>query len=856
MSPRRRSRGLVTPPVDTLVDSDSDSDESLNIDADNDSADSLSLELRRRPPNSTRSSVSRYRAYLISPPQADQLHFEESNLGEENLTFKNGAQIEANTEQADTEQSPTERYLELGELGDRNQGMLLRSGSQLKGVKRFLRSSHSRRRRSLCVINLTSGDVSNNALEDQHKVHGTSSRIYKHAHESRHSSSRVSTAATSRSVRSRRQDELNFSNNARRARRSSRSPHKGGRRTTSGWSDYDDDDRTPIRHYKQTEYRKKHMYDRDQRDDLSDSDYSYTSSFTSTDGHATVGKKKKKMYITLKALILWGAFSRIMAILFPKGSSGNSLICKYLAEPVCRPFIFVGSLLWRQINKMVMLIFWMDTWMVSRNTKRNCCVCLPLLLLPPLLLTGGYHMYGRARFAGLIPRMPAILTPRRAAPSHLPTGDRQHALNLHHEVKHVLQQLQAEHQEWMSRSDVENLVRGMLTPEMEALKVGLLNMAKEGSSDQTALKINQHDARQRLLALEEHTAALVAKSKILDSDLGDIKSLFMGTLIGDRDKQSGDINAVRSSLNGLKGKIEVLQNEFDTLASFSKTCCLDEPSLMSMIQQQVSTKMSRIVGDDGKNQGAGGTDFLGWLNKNYVDHEELETQLLLMTQDITDRIKRSTSSKSLDLSSSFLLSAGAGNVPEESIRLIVEDALLKYSADKTGLPDYALESAGGSVLNSRCSETYAKKTAVLSVFGIPLFYLSNSPRSVIQPEVHPGQCWAFKGEKGHVVIQLAVPIRLTGFSMEHIPRSLSIHGNIDSAPKDFSVVGLRSETDYTGINLGNFTYQSVGTPIQYFDVQIRNPGVFAFVQVNILSNHGDREYTCVYRFRAHGVPQN
>lgn len=30
----------------------------------------------------------------------------------------------------------------------------------------------------------------------------------------------------------------------------------------------------------------------------------------------------------------------------------------------------------------------------------------------------------------------------------------------------------------------------------------------------------------------------------------------------------------------------------------------------------------------------------------------------------------------------------------QAVRLIVEDALLKYSADRTGLPDYALESAG------------------------------------------------------------------------------------------------------------------------------------------------------------------
>ncbi len=56
-----------------------------------------------------------------------------------------------------------------------------------------------------------------------------------------------------------------------------------------------------------------------------------------------------------------------------------------------------------------------------------------------------------------------------------------------------------------------------------------------------------------------------------------------------------------------------------------------------------------------------------------------------------------------------------------------------------------------------------------------------------QPDVHPGQCWAFKGTQGYLVIQLAGEIYPTAFAMEHIPKALSPTGNIDSAPKDFSV---------------------------------------------------------------------
>lgn len=39
---------------------------------------------------------------------------------------------------------------------------------------------------------------------------------------------------------------------------------------------------------------------------------------------------------------------------------------------------------------------------------------------------------------------------------------------------------------------------------------------------------------------------------------------------------------------------------------------------------------------------------------------------------------------------------------------------------------------GGSILSTRCSETYETKTALISLFGIPLWYFSQSPRVVIQ----------------------------------------------------------------------------------------------------------------------------
>lgn len=40
--------------------------------------------------------------------------------------------------------------------------------------------------------------------------------------------------------------------------------------------------------------------------------------------------------------------------------------------------------------------------------------------------------------------------------------------------------------------------------------------------------------------------------------------------------------------------------------------------------------------------------------------------------------------------------------------------------------------SGASVINTRCSETYETQTALLSLFGIPLWYHSQSPRVILQ----------------------------------------------------------------------------------------------------------------------------
>uniref|UniRef100_A0A1A7WJP4 Sad1 and UNC84 domain containing 5 n=1 Tax=Iconisemion striatum TaxID=60296 RepID=A0A1A7WJP4_9TELE len=172
-------------------------------------------------------------------------------------------------------------------------------------------------------------------------------------------------------------------------------------------------------------------------------------------------------------------------------------------------------------------------------------------------------------------------------------------------------------------------------------------------------------------------------------------------------------------------------------------------------------------------------------------------------------------------------------------------------ADK--MADFALETQGASVVSTRCSETYRIRSACVTLFGFPLWYPSESPRTVIQGHavLLPGKCWAFHGVQGTLVISLSHPVRITHVTLDHLPRYNSPTGRIDSAPRDFEVYGMKDDTE-EGTLLGSFTYDENGDPTQTFELLKASDVVYRFVELRVLSNWGHVEYTCLYRFRVHG----
>ncbi|XP_061377220.1 klaroid protein-like isoform X2 [Danaus plexippus] len=199
----------------------------------------------------------------------------------------------------------------------------------------------------------------------------------------------------------------------------------------------------------------------------------------------------------------------------------------------------------------------------------------------------------------------------------------------------------------------------------------------------------------------------------------------------------------------------------------------------------------------------------------------------------------------------------------EEVKNMVMGMLQVYDADRTGKVDYALESAGGQILSTKCTELYQIKTKQYSILGIPVWWVHTSPRHALTPGAMPAECWAFQGFPGYLVIRTYALIEVTGFTLEHMSRLLAVEGKIESAPKNFSVYGLHNEMDAEPHLFGDYMYDANGTSIQHFPVKypkttniggVQYPVAYDIIELRIESNHGNPTYTCVYRFRVHGNP--
>ncbi|XP_075755665.1 SUN domain-containing protein 1 isoform X13 [Pelodiscus sinensis] len=410
-----------------------------------------------------------------------------------------------------------------------------------------------------------------------------------------------------------------------------------------------------------------------------------------------------------------------------------------------------------------------------------------------------------------------------------------------------LKKLQDQFVQMNDKSEMLILIKNVMS---QHLKERQSEEMAHSTTDLLALH-QEHDLR--ILTLEDLIGKLSAKSEIFHiyQDIQKELELTQTRTVSGSDEQNQQL---LSKIKQLELELAHMKSELLTSEGL-KTSCEKAEMIHEKVDAQVKESVKLMFFGDGQENFS--ESLLQWLTSRFVSKSDLQVLLqdleLQILKNITLHMSITNQKPTSEVVTSAV-NAGISGITEAQARIIVNNALKLYSQDQTGMVDFALESGGGSILSTRCSETYETKTALISLFGIPLWYFSQSPRVVIQPDMYPGNCWAFKGSQGYLVVRLSMMIYPTAFTLEHIPKTLSPTGNITSAPKDFSVYGLEDEYQEEGTLLGQYVYDQDGESLQMFQVTEKNKNAFQIVELRIFSNWGHTEYTCLYRFRVHGKP--
>ncbi|ETE63071.1 SUN domain-containing protein 3, partial [Ophiophagus hannah] len=168
-----------------------------------------------------------------------------------------------------------------------------------------------------------------------------------------------------------------------------------------------------------------------------------------------------------------------------------------------------------------------------------------------------------------------------------------------------------------------------------------------------------------------------------------------------------------------------------------------------------------------------------------------------------------------------------------SIEKILKKLEQKLDEDIVQMIDYALQSTGASIVQSRTTRSY------------------HYPDGNYSWNYHLGNCWSFPGSQAETVIRLAKEIIPTAVTIQHISKKVSPTDEISSAPKDFAIYGLKAAEE-EGIFLGQFTYDMEGFLIQTFQLKNESSELMRYIKLKVINNWGHPKYTCIYRLRVHG----
>jgi hypothetical protein len=179
---------------------------------------------------------------------------------------------------------------------------------------------------------------------------------------------------------------------------------------------------------------------------------------------------------------------------------------------------------------------------------------------------------------------------------------------------------------------------------------------------------------------------------------------------------------------------------------------------------------------------------------------------------------------------------------EDLINKKIKEKFDIYDSDRINKLDHALLTNGAQILS------HSKTFNPVKWYEFNADYVERSPETALKQNNDLGECWSLDQNYGFMIVKLKNFININAVSIDHISPITSLTSN--SAPKDFNLYGCLDEKCFHKKLLIQNSYKLGNGIVQTFDIV--NDQKFNIVSFNILNNHGNNEYTCLYRLRIHG----
>ncbi|WAQ92024.1 hypothetical protein PtA15_15A418 [Puccinia triticina] len=369
----------------------------------------------------------------------------------------------------------------------------------------------------------------------------------------------------------------------------------------------------------------------------------------------------------------------------------------------------------------------------------------------------------------------------------------------------------------------------------------------------------------------------------IELDYKGLRTDLESVIIGHR-HDHGQLEKIKQTVEGLGGRLESLDN------SNANSVTRDEARVM--IEQVWSVK-----GRDGssvdleklKQSVLKSIDQEGYVTKAQIG-KLLESELQVMgtgfEHQLDSKLEKIRQELQAPRSRTRNLDGSVSGEVMESVQGMIEEAIERYSQDEIGKRDFALYSGGARVIPQLTSNTYEISVKSWSqkfiglVTGADSVIRGRGPITALSPEVELGKCWPIAGPQGHLAVYLSRKILVTEVSIEHVSKSLAYE--LDSAPREIEVWSIEDSTKLLDVvydpNLpariqtfkvpAHLNYVSAPSENQLDTGASENgaptdaastaqtPVLRQGILFKIKSNHGNPYYTCVYRFRVHGLMES